>query len=235
MMMLVGALMVADVVRAAETIVANYMDGSLYKVDLTTGDRTVLVASGTISRPASLALTSDGKVLVGEGLVGTSKIFSVDPVSGVATVLSDGSDQNQGPSMYGIYGLAVEANGTIIATCYWSNDVFRINPSTGIRTRIASGLARPWGVVVESSGNILVSESNADKITRIDKVSLAITTVASGGSLGRPSGMAALSAGKIVVAYGASSNYAVSVDTTTGVQTVISSSGVGTGVAINGA
>ena len=151
--------------------------GVLFRVDPTTGARTVLSNFGSGANqgvnPVGVAVESSGNILVIDWLAGTDykgALFRVDPTTGARTVLSDfGSGANQGVEPVGV---AVESSGNILVIDWdaGTNErgaLFRVDPNTGARTVLSdfgSGDnqgAEPSGVAVESSGNILVTDPNA--------------------------------------------------------------------------
>lgn len=71
-----------------------------------------------------------------------------------------------GPSTFND-GLAIDKDGNIFASRYFSSTVTKITP-LGQTTIFASGLTNPNGITFDFSGNLLVPEATANMITLID-------------------------------------------------------------------
>ncbi len=65
------------------------------------------------------------------------------------------------------YGLACEANGSIVVAEAGSGSVLRID-ANGQSSRVASGLSQPCGVVVAEDGSLVVSEVGNGRVSKID-------------------------------------------------------------------
>ena len=65
-------------------------------------------------------------------------------------------------------GVAVLADGTIAVADTYNGAVRRFDPATGLLSTIATGLAEPSGLVVDNQPGLLVVESTAHRITRLD-------------------------------------------------------------------
>ena len=115
-------------------------------IDLATGTRTNisggLHGSGPILTSLPGGITGDGlgNLVVGSG-PGLPQILRVDVASGNRTVLSSsvGPPVGIGPAMGSVADVLLAPNGKILATDYFGNVVFSIDPVTGNRT-ILSGL-----------------------------------------------------------------------------------------------
>jgi streptogramin lyase len=164
-----GALAVTGVARAQQTVVANYSGSNLVILNLATGDRSVLssstVGTGTnFSAPVGLTRESNGSILLGENSA-NARIFRVDATTGNRTILSGGASPSTvgtGSAMSNIYGLAVEADGSVLAAAYGGAQIVRINPSTGDRTIVTSSsvgsgatMRNPFGLLVDSDNSIV--------------------------------------------------------------------------------
>jgi len=177
--------------------------GALFRVDPVTGARTVLSDFGAGANqgaaPLGVAIESSGQILVIDPIAGTGNrgaLFRVDPVTGARTVLSDfGAGPNQGVTPFGV---AVEASGQILVIDWQAGTgadgaLFRVDPVTGARTVLsdfgvgANQGVDPYGVAVESSGQILVVDLNAGTgfqgaLFRVDPVTGARTVVSDFGA-----------------------------------------------------
>lgn len=158
--------------------------GTLFKVNRSTGARTVVSDFGNANQGplgdflAGVAISGSGNILVtdaGAGTGGAGALFRVNPATGVRTVVSDFGNANQGPQGNFLGGLAISPSGDILVIdldggtvpngeVFGSGALFRVNPTTGVRTVISDfGNANqgplgeePVSVVANSSGEILV-------------------------------------------------------------------------------
>jgi hypothetical protein len=93
--------------------------GMLFRVDPSTGERTVLsdfnVGDNQGSDPCGVSVEASGQILVIDrngGSGGRGALFRINPVTGARVILSDfGSGENMGKEPYGV---AVEASGQIL-------------------------------------------------------------------------------------------------------------------------
>lgn len=109
--------------------VTGHSDGTVSRVDLGTGARTV-VASG-LSAPEGLAVLPDGKLAVAE--VGKARLVIVDPASGAMEVAADnlpvGYDLGgAGPAPALLTGVAATSDGAIFVTGDANNSLIRVRP-----------------------------------------------------------------------------------------------------------
>jgi hypothetical protein len=164
-------------------------------VNPATGVRTLLSDFGSLTHgplggnPAGIALEADGTILVIDPSVGTDVrgvLFRVHPGTGVRTLLSDFGSPPHGPLGRDPWGVALEADGTILVIDFNASGVnvsfngegvlFRVDPGTGLRTRLSdfgcsAGCSTPHpqgprgidptGVALEALGTILVSDFTA--------------------------------------------------------------------------
>ncbi len=183
--------------------------GLLFKVDPSTGQRTILSDFNDPSKgprggdPSAVAIEAGGNVLVADRYAGRAlpgcpggcgALFRVDPSTGSRTLLSDFGDAGQGPTGGPQFGVAVEASGDILVVGEPAA-LFRVNPVTGSRTLLHSGVpfASPRAVAVEPSGKILVADASG--LFRVDPVGSAVSRL-SGGS---PAAVAVEASGQILL------------------------------------
>ena len=163
-------------------------DGALFRVNPTTGNRTVVSdfgdnAQGPLgSSPHGVVLDASGSILVLDISAGTDGVlFRVNPTTGSRTVLSDFGDTNQGSLGAFPFGLALDALGDILvidssAGTNGDGALFRVNPTTGNRTLVsdfgdnAQGPlgSSPNGVALDASGSILVTDNSVDALFRVN-------------------------------------------------------------------
>jgi len=117
---------------------------TVLKIDPVTGAQTV-VSTGTFQTAHSgIAVAASGDIFVNE-LYYTNGTIKVDPITGTQSWLSTGG-YFQDP-----YGLDFDAAGDLIvadSNWWWPGNIFKVNPTTGAQTLIASGLVDPAGIVV---------------------------------------------------------------------------------------
>jgi len=135
--------------------------GALFRIDLSTNQRTVLVDFGTGDpelqglQPGGVVIEPSGNILVidlGAETDGRGALFRIDPTSnppGRRTILTDfGKDGGQGPLGVNPFGVAIEPSGNILVIDFDagrftdllgtpSAALFRIDPTTGRRIIIS--------------------------------------------------------------------------------------------------
>lgn len=239
-LLLVSVLPLAAQLNPADIAVVDYSVG-LLRLDPITGTRTALSDFDNPSQgelglgPFNLANESSEAILVVDPQV--NKLFRVNSITGERTVLSDFSDPTQGPvadssAGDGISGIAVEVSGEILMTAkgagspdeggtVFRDALLRVDPVTGQRTMFSDfgdptqgtlGGQCSFGVAVEASGTILVTDCNnlgdspGGLLFRIDPVTGQRTVLSdfgnpAEGSLAQfPSGIAIEASGSILVA-----------------------------------
>jgi hypothetical protein len=142
-------------------------NGALFTVDPVTGSRTILSDFGNpIQGPigpetGGLAVDAAGAIFVmdihaGTGLAGA--LFTVHPVTGNRTILSDFGDATQGPTGVDSQGIALHPSGAILVTDHAAGTgglgaLFVVDRATGTRTLLSDfgdgtqgrPATRPWG------------------------------------------------------------------------------------------
>ncbi len=157
---------------AAQTYVIDFSagtggQGALFRVDPTTGARTLLSDFGVGANPGQtpfgVAVEPGGSILVIDPTAGTGlqgALFRVDPTTGARTLLSDfgvGANPGQPP-----VGVAIEPGGSILVTdedagTGGQGALFRVDPTTGARALLSDfGLGAnpgvdPFGVAVSAA------------------------------------------------------------------------------------
>jgi sugar lactone lactonase YvrE len=110
--------------------------------------------------------------------LGTGSVVNVEAGSGVTTTLASG--------LFVPAGLATTEDDLWVAD--WATGVVWQIVADGVVVSptipVATGLAQPEGLAVHNDGNLLVVESGAGRVSRIDLNSGAVTTVADGLALG---------------------------------------------------
>jgi cysteine-rich repeat protein len=152
--------------------------GLLFKVDKTSGVRTVLSDFGNAAQgptgqsPFGVAVVDADTVLVvdSQGVGGAGALFVVNGTTGARTLLSNFADPSQGPVGVDPVGIALGAGGLLVTDIDGGTNLngalLRIHPLTGVRTLLSDfgnpsqgPLGKtPTGVAVGPGGIILVMD-----------------------------------------------------------------------------
>jgi sugar lactone lactonase YvrE len=171
------------------------------------GDSGAATQAG-LGAPSGITLDSSGDLFVAE--YATSRIRRVDTNTGIITTVAGngtrGFSGDGGPAtsaklyFFNGSGLAVDASGDLFIADTGNNRIRRVDTTTGIITTVAgngteghsgdggpatsSELYFPYGVAVDSYGNLLIADSLNSVIRRVDATTGIITTVAGNGTGG---------------------------------------------------
>lgn len=104
------------------------------------------------------------------------------------------------------YGLACEANGTVVVTEAGTGKLLRVDTAGQVST-VTTGLLQPCDVVAASDGTLLVSETSSGHVIRVDKNG-SISSVLDG--LANPKGIALQQDTLLVLDHGTKELHAVS-------------------------
>ncbi len=153
--------------------------GDVYRVDLTTGDRTTLSSSflgiGTgpdLFRPVSVVISANGQSLVTD----FERILKIDPLTGNRSLLS-GDQVGTGPDFGTPAGIALEGNGDLLVADFDLDAIFRVDPTTGDRVFASGGgigsgpeLQSPLGVAVNADGTIFATDQETNALYSINPI-----------------------------------------------------------------
>ena len=160
--------------------------GTVMRVDPSSGEHHAVAPEVRFASPAGVTVSQDGTVFVTDvdGGGSSSRLHRI-AVGGTGVVLA--TDVPAG-AIYG--GIAMEGNGRLLVTDNCNpppTSVLSFDPGTGAMTTVTQGdsIVDPFGVVVEDSGAILVSDG-ASGVIRIDPATGAQTTLAGRGLLATP-------------------------------------------------
>jgi uncharacterized protein (TIGR03437 family) len=146
----------------------------------------------------------------GDGGSATAAKLNTASVPGSVPV-GDGGSLNPG-------GLAVDGAGNLFIADYYNNRIRKVSPGGTITTVAGDGMAGyagdgglatgaslygPWGVALDSAGNLLIADSANNRVRQVASVTSALATAVSAAS-----GTAPVAPGSIVSIYG--SNLATS-------------------------
>ena len=147
-------------------------DGGLLFSDIKTGAVSVLNADGSVQRiaagmsaPEGIVVQADGRILVGEQ--GRNRIVAIDPQTHAVTPWRVFPNRTGRDGIDGIGPVlpSKDAQGNLLATAADvivpdspNGVVWRVTPDGMTATQIASGMVRPAGAAVDSSGRIFVAD-----------------------------------------------------------------------------
>jgi sugar lactone lactonase YvrE len=137
--------------------------GRLLFSDIKGGTVTALNPDGSVERlatglsvPEGIVVLDDGRILVAEQ--GRNRVVSIDPQT-QAVALWRAFPNRSGKE--GIDGIGPKlSNGDIVVPDSPNGVVWRVSPDGKTASQIASGMARPAGAAVDSTGRIFVADES---------------------------------------------------------------------------
>ena len=195
-----------------------------------------LATNAELNNPYGVAVDSNGNIYIAD--TNNNRIRKVNSTTGIITTIAgNGTAGYSGDGglatnaeLYYPYGVAVDSNGNIYIADTYNNRIRKVNSTTGIITTIAGNgtagysgdggpatnaqLNYPYGVAVDSSGNIYIADTDNNRIRKVNSTTGIITTIAGNGNPGYsgdggpatnaelydPSGVAVDSNGNIYIA-----------------------------------
>jgi VCBS repeat-containing protein len=209
----------------------NYMGQDSWTYKVTDGHTGSRVATVAVNVTWGFAVLQAGDVVVSDVAARPFQSWAgallwVDPDSGRTSVLIDTSAT--GDAVAGVRGVAVKANGEVLATVPELHAVIRFDGGPIVRMVASNGLlVTPTGVALGDDGSMFVADPGAGAVIRIDGVTGGQTTVASG--LPRLTGAIALARDRTLlvgVSEGAQTGSVLRVDPSSGTTAVIASGAV---------
>lgn len=168
-------------VEVGDILAANYLGGSILKIQPATGAQSSL---GDFPFPTDLALASNGDLYISE-MGGAIKRLTI--TNGTVAVLNP-----TGSTIASARGLVLDPGGDLIITA--SGDrVVRLNPATGTESLIATGinLSLPTGIEFLDESHVVVASWQNSRLVKIRLSDGAQTVIAQGGgALDNPWGLA---------------------------------------------
>ena len=191
------ALEAGGTVLVTDTTAGTGANGALFRVDATSGVRSLVSDFGNAAQgpqgasPQGLALEAGGTVLVIDFDAGTGAngaLFRVDAASGVRSLVSDFGNAAQGPLGEDPIGVALEAGGAVLVIDIDAETgfgaLFRVDAASGVRSLVSDfgnavqgpQGANPIGLALEAGGAVLVIDfdagtGNAGALFRVDAAS----------------------------------------------------------------
>jgi sugar lactone lactonase YvrE len=227
------------------------VNGMVMRVNPGDGARTLLsdnhtpVGGPDFQAPTGIALDASGNLLIAENFetpinnVETPSVIRVDRITGARTLVSSNSSPAGTPDFVYPWGIAVEANGSIVvadagAFPQGHGGLIRVDPVTGARTVLSrngnpaggQSFSNPSDVAVAANGDIYVVDSVG--VIRVDPVTGARTLVsrnnapAGGPSFDNPLFLTVDGDGDILVADVGATDRIIRVDPVTGVRSTVS-------------
>jgi MBG domain/Domain of unknown function (DUF4214)/MBG domain (YGX type)/Abnormal spindle-like microcephaly-assoc'd, ASPM-SPD-2-Hydin/Immunoglobulin domain len=174
-------------------------NGLLVRVDVTTGQQTVL-ATG-LGHAMDVALDADKNIYVtDDGFGGPGGVFKITPNGQVSTLSSGGRPGGlvYHPDGY-LYFLGLDLGGG-------QAGIARLDPATGQWTALPAGgpIAGGIGLAVDTNGDLLVAEGGTtattdNRIYRVDRITGAQTTISTASNARDPRAIWVNSAGALFV------------------------------------
>ncbi len=217
-----------------------------------TGDLGV-ATSAAFREPYRVIPDAAGNLYVADA--GNGRIRKIAAGTRIVTTIAGGGEGEDGGPAVGAYldfpaDLAFDAAGNLYVAETYGSRIRKVDRTTGVISLVAGGgeqlgdggpatsanLADPHGLVVGTSGNIVIADTNHHRIRRVDATSRVITTIAGTGTEGAtgdggpataaalsyPDGLALDSHGNLFVATG---NRIRRIDAQTGVITTVAGGG----------
>ena len=180
--------------------VSDFDSSLIRKVDVD-GKTTTIVSRPDLLRPFGMIMTPDGYLYVetdddDQGVHSTESgtIWKVNPSTGAANVIIRDHERPR--------GLALLANGTLAMCDYVHHTVELLDPTTAIVTPLAGVLdvygynnatgtaqlfAQPWDLVLNTDGDLIVSEFQNNRLRRVTLAGV-VTDFAGSGVQGHQDG-----------------------------------------------
>jgi sugar lactone lactonase YvrE len=194
------------VTRDGSTLyIAEGPQNRIRRVELGSGTITTLPTGGaTLSRPGSLAIDPQGRLLVADQ--GNFVVRRIDPASGDSQIVAgNGTPGGQGEGIAAleaqlspVFGIAVDAEGTLYIADTFNRRVRRVDAATGIIATVPTAeLNYPTRILVDRRNRLLIAEGTSNRVAIFDP-----TTLLTGGYFGFlfPIAIAEDGNGRIVVA-----------------------------------
>jgi hypothetical protein len=161
-------------------------------------------AAASFNSPEGVAVDLSNNVIVADRAI--HRIRKITNPGGVVTTLAGGSQGSAdgigtGASFYEPIGLAIDKSGKVIVADFKNNRIRRItNPGGVVTTLAGSGTGTlvdgtgtgasffsPRGVAIDSGGNIIVADTENNRIRKITNPGGVVTTLAGRGESGSQS------------------------------------------------
>jgi prepilin-type N-terminal cleavage/methylation domain-containing protein len=200
--------------------IADYYNNRIRMVTASTGIITTVAGNGTegysgdggpatsaeLNNPTKSAVDSSGNLYIAD--YGNQRVRMVTASTGIiTTVAGNGTAGYSGDGgaatsaeLWGPYGVAVDSSGNLYIVEIWNFRIRKVTASTGIITTVAGNgtsgysgdngaatsaeLWTPYGVAVDSSGNLYIADYGNNRIRKVTASTGIITTIAGNGTAG---------------------------------------------------
>jgi len=174
-----------------------------------------------LNRPVSVTVDSSGNMYIGDRYnnrirrVNTSGIITTVAGTGTAGYSGDGGAATAA-NLNNPIGVAIDSTANMYIADYFNNRIRKVNTSGIITTIAGTGTAGysgdggaataaridgPYGVAIDSSGNMYIADTNNHRIRKVNTSGI-ITTVAGTGTAGYSGDGGAATAARIYSPYG---------------------------------
>ena len=243
---------VAIELAEGDLIVADFGRDTIFRVDPTSGDRTIVSGSGvgsgtSLRQPRGVAVDGWGQIYVTDADSARLQVVRIDPLTGNRTLVSGGG-VGVGDVFAAPFALAFNSQGELYVSDISSglNAVFYVDIRTGDRTIVSSAsvgsgpvFGNPTVMAFDAADSLLVGDQTLNGVYRVD-LSTGDRTLLSGSNMGSgpvidtPLGMDVAADGSLIVTslsggLTSSSSFVIEVDPATGNRMTASSSSVGSG------
>lgn len=172
-----------------------------------------LATSAGLNYPRGVAVDPAGNVYIAE--FSGNRVRKVDTAGNITTIAGNGSQGFGGDTgaatdaqLSNPSDVAIDAAGNVYIADYGNSRIRKVNAVTGIITTVAGGtlgcsgagdggpaiaaeLCDPWGIDLDSAGNLYIADTDSNRVRKVDAVTGIITTVAGGsGGYGGDGGLA---------------------------------------------
>jgi sugar lactone lactonase YvrE len=198
---------------------SDYYAGTVSRLN---ADGSVTVLLRGLAGPEGLVVLSDGTLIIAEQR--TNRVLSLAPGAASPTVIRDLPGTNSGATCKeGVDGIALDpTNTTLIVPDSPTGDVYRMSVDGRTLTKIASGIVRPVGAVVDGQGNVYVADECGGAVVHITPAG-AITRI---GGFSMPDDVAFdPQGGQLVIDLGPSAHALIRVDLQSGQRETLAATG----------
>ena len=164
-----------------------------------------LATAAELAIPAGVAVDSAGDLFIAD--LGDNRVREVNHATGAVTTVAGGGSHglgDNGPAtaaeLEGPFSVAVDSDGDLFIADSGDNRIREVNHATGAITTVAgdgtngkSGdngpataaeLSAPWGIAVDTAGNLFIADTGNNVVREVNRATGAISTVAGNGARG---------------------------------------------------